>query len=1042
MQNPPYLLVLTLLLLLTTMVACEQPGSPDFSTEHALDIPLLSNQKITIMGGGMALIDTTNKAGFDTLFTRKPDGLMSIASEMDFDFGDFGDAIPSIDMDKVEIDSEIGIIEVDDFSSSFESEVGTLSKESESTGEENVELGVFEVSFSGAGSSSFEDVTGQPATSVPAGTSIPQDNADVTIDLDAGSFVSAEVEEGGIRISFTNNLGFDIDNMEATLLSKASAAGTPLVLQDVQTGDTKSGVIEFATGELVETDLTIEVHLDWESQTTKANAGDLEVNAADEDLKVRKAQSDIPAQALEPSSPELVIDNPNFEYAIVEDSGLQIAGENDITIEIRNNTGLLITNSAMNGMPELSLSNSIGDQLDTKRSISNITNQGAGSLGPNETGQVTFDLRNQTLTRELTFDLDTGTPGGNGLTIASTDFFQISSTTGNLNFTEAVSDVEAQEDISLDDTANVEGDFVNAEVEQGELVLTFTNDTQIPLMIDDLRIFNSKAFVAKNTGQTFATGSEIGQLNDLNIPAGTSIEEAIDISGKGISNEISYEGTASTPGTTESVEIKSSDLININLDGSIKLNSATAVLGTQEFSESGELVIDDEYFVIQNEDHFVQLKSGDLRIMDVVNDIDLDIDTLQISFPGIRTGMYQPQDSLVILLAGDNKIVRSSTTGDAFSTSLEGARLFAPDNILKYNVKAVTENTRNHPQGDSIRTVNATDKILASVDIQDLEIALAKGLVQPRTILLSDDDSGNGEDILDLFNENEVQKTAMDGLDILSGVSLSFFEPSLNLFYETNLGVGATVYGAILGVSEDGEQVYLSGSNASSKQVSPNDNITGLKANGQDIAAENLIKFQIEKASDGNSVSKVIVFDHENSTIESFFNNLPEEIRFIGKAIVNEEGGVGDISDPIEFTTSMGVDIPLNLATETPAVFEDTLEVDLSDLPSANDDNMISSSSLKIIYENGMPFDVSLSLEFLDANMNLIARVPESGATDDQQIKIGSSEVASETRFSSTPNNGIIEIQLTREQLKQLNQTQNMILIGDFQSHSQDQINI
>lgn len=1040
MLKSPLLLFLCLFAVVVLLNACESPGSPDFTTEHALDIPLVTNQKIVVMGGSMALIDTTQQ-DFDTLFTRGSNGLVSISSEMDFDFGDFSDVIPEIDIENTEIDTEIGIIDVDDFSSGFESEVGTLSKEAESTEDEEVELGVFDVAFSGSGSSGYFDVTGQDPANFPAGTPIPASTAIVSIDLDAGTFQNAVVDEGGIRIEFTNNLGFDISDMEAQLSSEGTPVGGTLVLENVETGTTESGVIEFAAGDFIEVELAIEVQLEWSAQTTSDNAGDLEVDASDENLKVSRAVSDIPAQVLNPSSPELEIDNPNFDYAIVEDSDVIVAGENDITVEIFNNTGLPVTNSDMNGMPELSLFNSDNVLLDSRKSMSNITSPGSGSLGPNETGRVTFDLRNQKLTRVLSFEMDTGTDGGSGLTVDSEDFFEIASTTGKLNFTEAVSDVESQEDILLDDTAEVEGDFVNAEVEEGELVLTFTNETAIPLTIDNLKIFNSQSFVAKNTGRLFSTGSEIGELNNIEVPPGQSVQEVMDISGKGISDEISYEGTASSPGSGgDVVLIQSTEIIDIQLEGNIQLNSATSVLKAQEFTDAGEIELDDENLILENEDHFIHLDSGELRIIDVVNEIDLDLDTLRISFPGIRTGNYQPQDSLVILVAGENRILRSSTTALVHSEPLKDARIYAPDNILIYHVEAFTENTQSHPQGDSIRTVNSTDRIIANVEIQDLNIGFARGFVQPRTILLNDDDATNGEDILDLFNENEVQITEMDGLDLLSGTALKFFEPNLNLFYDSNIGVKTTVYAAIMGVNEDGNPVYLSGNTGSSYQVTSADHITGLQANGINIQPENLIRFDIKKSENGGSVSEAIVFNHENSTIEEFFSNLPEEIRFIGKALVNQDGGEGEISDPIEFNTSMGVDIPLNMATESPAVFDDTLSVDLSNLPAESDDNMIGGASLRIMYENGMPFDVDISLEFLDADFNLITRVPAEG--NGQQIKIGSSDIDPDTRFTSTPNSGIIEMTLNREQLERLHQTRQLIMNGDFQTSSQEQVKL
>ncbi|MEX0686381.1 MAG: hypothetical protein WD267_00670 [Balneolales bacterium] len=1035
--------------------ACESPESPDFTTEHTFNLPLISNLQMEVMGGANALIDTTT-LGFDTLFTADPEGMMSISTRMDFDFGDFSDAIPEIEIDDISIDSEIGIIEVDDFSSSFESELGTLSKDAEPTTPEEVELGVFNVSFSGTGSSSFNEITGDNAEDFPPGTPVPGRTSTIDIDLDAGNFQWAEVNSGGIRITFTNDLGFEIDNIDAVLHSGGLPIGSELNLTSVTTGSTDSGVIEFDPGDFIENDLYIEVELTWVTRNTEAQPENLLVDAQDEELIVNSAESDVPAQALEPSSPGLEIENENFVYAIVEDSEIIENGLNDITIEILNNTNLPITNSSLIGMPELSLFNDDGDLLDVKKPI--IKNDapgdapGASSLGPNESGTVVFDLRGQKLTKNLSFLLDTGTDGtdgGVGMEVNSEDSFTITSTTGELNFLEAESDVEAQEDIDLDDTAIVEGDFVNAEVDEGELYLTFNNETNLPLVIDELRIFNAQAFKAKNTGHTFMAGSDIGIITNLPIPAGTSRTETLDIAGKGISDQISYEGTASSEGTNGiAVLIQSGDLITIDLEGSIQLNSTTAVLKSQDFSTIGEIEIDDEFFELQTNEHYVELSSGQLRILDLINEIDLDLDTLQISFPGIRvrniTGNYEEKDSLTISMTGTNKILRSSSNSEAYSTSLEGARIYAPNNILKYNVKAITENTREHAGGDTTRTVNSVDKIVANVEIQNLVVGNAKGLVKSRTILINDDDENNGEDVSDLFNDNEVVITQLDDLDELTSrvSNLAFYEPSLNLFYDTNLGVDATIYAAILGVNKDGEQVYLSGKDGSDLEVASIDNISGLMSNGADISIGQLVKFKVEKntSSTGNT-SNVLVFDSENSTIETFLSNLPKEIRFIGKAVVNENEDEGEISDPVEFNTSMGIDIPINLATETPAVFQDTLSQDLSDLPGEGDDNMVSHANLSIMYENRMPFTVELTLDFLDTNGNLITTVPQP-ATDESQIKINAASVDVNTRFTTSAQSGELDFTLNRDQLEKLYRTTQIIIHGDFTTSSQEQIKL
>ncbi|MEX0681316.1 MAG: hypothetical protein WD097_08040 [Balneolales bacterium] len=1027
---------------------CERPSSPDFETQHSFDIPLIQSITYKLMGDeDGAIIDTTSE-DFADIFLTDSDGMIYLSSEIEFGIGNFDNIVPDIDVNPTDVESEIGLLDVDDFSSSFSSEVGVIESEPEVLDEEEAEIGVFEVEFEGSGSADFETITGSPPV-IGVGDPIaaPAEPVVVVIELDAQDFQRAEIEQGAILFTFVNNLGFDLSDLSATLLSNyddisgtGDAVGSQLVFSDVTHGETVFGNIDFSAGDEVEIDLAIEVTINWEDQNMAANPGDLQVTAEDENLEVRNATANISAQSLDPTSEDLVITNPNFVYAIVSDEP-EAGEEFSLVISITNETELPITDAAQTGMPRITILNSDGDDFSGQQVFENETSPGANSLDQSETATVVIDLTGERLTKELSYELDIGTSGGTALTVDQNHLFLINSNTTALKFKEVRSDIDEQSDIVLEDSKMVEGDFVEAEVEEGSLILEFRNESNIPLMIDHMRFFNENEFVAKNTGRFFAEGTDIGEIDNVEIPPQSTVTEEIPLEGVGISNHISYSGVASSPGTDSPETVFETDLIVTNLDGSVQLRSASSVLDPQDFSTGGDVEIAEEDFQLTSDNHYVEVSSGLLRISDIVNEIDMDIDTLIISFPNIRvdsdgSGQYSVADSLWFELSGEDRIRRSSDTAEqpVIEQALDNVRIYASNNKVVYNVVAITENTRIAEGADTIRTVRSTDRFVASVDIQDLGIKTAFGKVQKRVELLNDD---NGTGILNIHGD-EAEVTDMEDLDALSDnfTGIKLFNPSFDLFYDTNLGVKGTIIAAILGTNKDGEEVYLSGLPGSDMEVEPDDEFDNLHDNMGQLDRSKLIKFEIDPVESnqiGAVLTRVLQFDSESTNVEDFLSNLPNEIRFVGKVIVNPDNEEGFVVDPIEFNTNMGIDIPINLSTAEgePASLENTLSVDLSDLPSQDDDLRLSKMTLYISYDNGLPFATDMQLYFLDANENMIKN--SAGVDlDPVNFNMNAAQVDQNTRFVSQARSGVTEISITGDDLDYLYQTRNLRLDGSL----------
>lgn len=1026
--------------------ACETPSRPDFSVDQRNNIPIIKGITYEFLGGKGSIIDTTSSS-FQDLFELEGDGTVRIVQELEFEIGDLGSAIPEIDVDPIIIESQIGDIVVDDFNANFESEIGLIELDAESTDPENAEVGTFNAEFSGSGQASYEEITGNQAGDLPAGSPIPEGQSpEITILLDVGDFQEAVIESGAIRIVFRNELGFQVGELTSSLISNGSPVSSQQTTQNITHGSTREIQFPFDQGDLLQADIEVRITVSWDNQNTVANAGDLVVQeAGDVDLVVSRAIANVPQQIINPSTPDLEISNSTFIYAIASDSG--DPNVNSISVSLTNQTNLTLSNSSFDGLPTITLRNSDGDILDQTRNFVVQGNVSANTIGVGETAVAELNLSGQKLTKVLTYTLDTGTPGGNGIEVNASDLLIVSSATSTLELTEAFSDVDPQSNIELSDEKEVDGDFVNAEVERGTLRISFTNESQIPLEIDELIFYNAIAFRAKNTGRFFETGSEVGRLNNVIIPPNSFVTQELDISGRGISNRMRYDGLASSPGTSEAVEVNTSDLIITDITGEVTLSSATAILDAQDFFSSGTIEINDDEFKLSRPEHFIEIKSGILNFASIINNIDLDIDTLVISFPDIRMpgSGFGIEDSLVISFVGNERILRRTANSVASQElSLAGHRIYALDNKIDYNVYAITESTRG--KVDEERTVQSTDILEANVEIDNLSISRAFGQAVVKTIRLNDEPD-TGDASLDLFNDNVAQITNVEELEELSRriTNIQFFNPSLNLTYSSNIGVDADIYAAILGVNESGDHVMLTGRNNSDFQVNSTDTLGGFFNNGSLIPSSDLVKFRITAQEDLNSTTqqRTVSFDSDNSNVDDFLSNLPTSIRFVGKALINPESGDGFLINPIDFSTTMGIDVPLNFATgNNPGITRDTLEVDLADLPGDGDDIQFTSARMLLNYTNSLPLELEVEMQFLDENYQLITQAPFPGRANDGPYIIGPSEVDATTAFATQPNTGVLIFNLGEDQLKQLNRTKYLALEIKFQSTRGDEVKI
>lgn len=569
--------------------------------------------------------------------------------------------------------------------------------------------------------------------------------------------------------------------------------------------------------------------------------------------------------------------------------------------------------------------------------------------------------------------------------------------------------------------------FKSAIIDQnGQLVLSLKNDLGFNI---------STLNITLKSGSTTIQSTSVSSFNDnttaqatLSIPSGSTLQNLnIDI-------------TASW--NSQNMQRNPSNLIVQNATGQkLTASQVTAVVSSQNFTSKGSTNIDSTDFKFSKTTHYVQLGSGKLDINNIINHIALNVDTLQISFPGIRKSPFGTADSLVVQFSGSTKIPASSSNAVSKSVDLTGYRIYALNNHVHYNISGVTENTQNG-SGSPFTTINKTDSLTATVNINNLAVNKAFGIINPKVVLLNTDDPANGTNILDLNDTLEAKSISLGGINKLSSQlkGLQFMQPVLNLLYNSNIGTSVTIYAALRGTSGSGTNVFLHGLSGSAYAVTSSEIPSQLEDNGAPLTTSQLIKFTIKKSPDGSIISDAVNFDTTNSNVKEFFNNLPTDIRFIGIAKLNDGGAAeGLVVEPVTFNPTMGVDLPLNFLTSS-STYSDTTSANLSSLPSQNNKNeKLTSAKLTIDYVNDLPLHLQLSFVMLNSQSGEVTQLPLSGQASQD---IGAASVDPTTKFVNQTNKGEMVFSLDANQLNMLNQTRKMIIKVEFNTSNNSQVKI
>jgi hypothetical protein len=563
--------------------------------------------------------------------------------------------------------------------------------------------------------------------------------------------------------------------------------------------------------------------------------------------------------------------------------------------------------------------------------------------------------------------------------------------------------------------------FESATIRDGSLELTLRNELGFDIDEMNMELFSGATSVGSlQFSGFFHQTVRSGEIVIVENP-GTDPEVVLeDLS---VTVEISWQ--------EQTMQDDAGELIVNDLQGrSLIASEIRAQIPSQQFEMSDSFDFSDDEFRFESTAHYTEFSSGTITIEDLISTIDVDIESMVISFPEIRRGpSFGEGDSLVIEFSGENAIPRNNSTPLSRIIDLSGTRLYAQDNRIDYNIFAITENTQDSE--GSIRTIRETDGIEATISIGDLQISEAFGVTARRQLFLNNNDTST-PGFIDLMNDAEAELIEIDGLaDLSSRVSgIEFTRASLNLNYTTNIDIPVDITAAFMGTDADGNRFFLQG--IGDNAVTDFQPADQLRIDGSMIPTEELIRFRIDNSDSGS-----VIFDNENSAINEFFNRIPVEIRFIGVAVVNDQETEGTVRLPFIFEPDLEVNVPLAMRADN-AAYTDTTSRDLSNLPAPDDNSQIEEGSLIIQYFNNIPLGFSLQLEFLDEDGSSLTNLPLPGQPEFQFDAAGVDAAG----ISSQTTAGTSTLTLSRTQLDLLHLTRDIRISALIQSTDGDEVRI
>ena len=746
-------------------------------------------------------------------------------------------------------------------------------------------------------------------------------------------------------------------------------------------------------------------------------------------LEVQQAQADIPPIAWD-QAVDWVDLGESLEYVQLA------AGEgntNKLYVTLTNHLPVTLTDaSAQEGAPPRLILQISGQEDPLAELVFDR------AIRPGETAHAEVSLAGKRLPARIGYVFDVGTPGGSDVLFDQADQVRFHVRTGPLQLESVRAMIPEQSGLSFQREGLTLGEtfsFEGALLQQGSATLWVTNEWPVDIVLDEL--------VVRNAAQVgnFPAGYEAFRLEHIRLPAHARTPISLHLAEQTpLASTVDLQVTLSTPGSSDFVEVTAQQAMHFELEGNLGIEEIYLRPQGEQLEMEQVLSLGGEQFSFAPGD-FLEIKEGVLVLEHLVNNLEVQLEELTISLPDVRKAPYGPGDSLVIrfirgaqdtpdqyIFAG----ITAKSRGETRRIPLRGLRIYLQGNTLPYRLSGRLETT------SEIRTIHASDSLMGDLRVAGLQLGAGQIHAEAFAFNLTSDVNGNGW--LDIDEPGEWTESAFDQIrDWASRVQeFALSTSELTLQIQTNLVADAVLYLAIQGIDVAGRTFFLGGKGAYAVRAGDG-NARQFAYQGAVLSADQLIRVPLHGAQQpGDLVTRSVLLNNENSTLNAFLSRLPVSIRMVGRVVLSPSGGRIAWTDPMVTRASIGVRVPLSLGEAT-IQLNDTIAVDfgfLGDVLASDEEKKpsVQEASLTLHYRNGLPIEADVQVEALDQHYQQLAQFPVGEA-----IQVKSAPV-DENGFARSRQAGEATLSLSSADLRALYQARylrlNLVLQSVGEGHT------
>jgi len=637
---------------------------------------------------------------------------------------------------------------------------------------------------------------------------------------------------------------------------------------------------------------------------------------------------------------------------------------------------------------------------------------------PGQRVQADVGVEGKRLPRPVRFRLDATTPVGLDPLLDRPEAVQVATSAAPFEIVETTLRRIPEQSptplslptVSLDAGTGVSG-FV---VRDGTATLTLRNSLPYALRVSAFHLEN-RASVGP-----FPAGTRPIEGGPVRIPARSDRTVEVELGRTAFSSTVAPAITVEGEATDGPIDVSATDGLDVEVALSFDLETLFMRPDGQRVRGRGRLPLRSRKIRFDAPDDFVTLERGTLRFDPIRNELPAGIDPLRVTFPSVLDSPHRPDDSLTVRFGRSDApsaprqfpLIPPEDELTGADVDLGGLRVELPGSTMPF------EGSVRLARRPEVQAFSPDDRLAVGPQFRDLSLRGLRADVAPLTTLLPTD--RDGDRTLDLAEEAEARVFDAGRFHRIGGTkvtALDLDDTKIRLSVSTNVGAEAVLYLAVLGRRTDGREAFLSGRGP---LAVPEADTTAesLQRNGAPIDRDRLLRIPLSGSSSPEDVrTEVVELTSSTAALPDFLRLLPDEMRVVGRLVVQPEGGRVQLQKPITFRLRFGLAQPFRVGGDV--AFTQTVDADLGGLEVLTDSTQrvsLNRVGLSVPYENGLPVSTDLRLDVLDDRSAPIAHIPPSDA---DSIRFGAAPTSSIGTASGTTT-GTVPVQQSRTEIERL----------------------